>query len=105
ALQKLDRYDEAERASGELHDLDPDAAEPLANLIALSAARDDVAALAAHSKRLLSVNPHSRAALQGLATLAIRSGDRAAAIDYCTRLVEVDPDSFEGWFNLRFAQQ
>ena len=71
----------------------------------MSAAREDYPALATYSRRLLSVNPQSKAALQGMATLAIRSGDRAAAIEYCTRLVEVDPDSFEGWFNLRFAQQ
>ena len=31
--------------------------------------------------------------------------NQAAAVEYCTRLVEIDPDSFEGRFNLRFAQQ
>ena len=105
ALQKLGRYEAAEEAYRELLEINPGSAEPLANLIALSAARKDAVKIGEYSRRLLRVHPQSKAALQGLATLAIWNGDRAAAIDYCTRLVEVDPDSFEGWFNLRFAQQ
>jgi tetratricopeptide (TPR) repeat protein len=105
ALQKLERYEEAEESYRELLEINPGAAEPLANLISLSAAREDVQAVAEYSRRLLQVNPLSKAALQGLAMVAIGNGDRQAAIDYCTRLVEVDPDSFEGRFNLRFAQQ
>jgi len=105
ALQKLMRYEEAEGAYRELLDINPGAAEPLANLISLSAAREDAQAVAEYSQRLLRVNPQSRAALQGMAMVAIRNNDRMAAIDYCARLVEVDPDSFEGRFNLRFAQQ
>ena len=105
ALQKLRRYEEAEGAYCELLEINPGAAEPLANLISLSAAREDAGAMAEYSQRLLGVHPQSKTALQGLAMVAIRNSDRAAAVDYCTRLVEVDPDSFEGWFNLRFAQQ
>ena len=37
--------------------------------------------------------------------LAMRNGDQPAAIEYCSRLVEIDPDTFEGWFNLRFVEQ
>lgn len=105
ALQKLARYEEAEIDYRELLEINPGAVEPLANLISLSAAREDAGAVAEYSQRLLRVHPQSKTALQGLALVAIRHGDRQAAMDYCTRLVEVDPDSFEGWFNLRFAQQ
>jgi Flp pilus assembly protein TadD len=51
------------------------------------------------------VEGDSKAALQGLATLAIWNGDQAGAVDYCTRLVEVDPSSFEAWHNLGFAMK
>jgi protein O-GlcNAc transferase len=105
ALQKLQRYEEADAVYRELLRLDPNLAEPLANLIALSIAREDWTATYKYSRRLLRVEPRAKAALQGLVTLAIRSGDREVALEYCTRLVEVDPDSFEGRFNLRFAQQ
>jgi Flp pilus assembly protein TadD len=105
ALQKLARYEEADRAYRELLEINPDSDEPLANLIALSVARQDAAAVAEYSGRLLRVQPRSKAALQGLAMLAMRNGDRTAATEYYTRLVEVDPDSFEGWANLRHAQQ
>ena len=83
----------------------PGSVEPLTNLIAMSAARGDSAAIAEYSSRLLKTHPQSKSALQGLAMLAIANGDQATAIDYCTRLVEADPDSFEGRFNLRFVQQ
>jgi tetratricopeptide (TPR) repeat protein len=105
ALQKLARHEEAERIYRELLQTNPGSAEPLANLIALSVARQDAAAVLEYSRRLLQIQPQSKAALQGLAMLAMRNGDRAAAVEYCTRLVEVDPDSFEGWSNLRYAQQ
>jgi tetratricopeptide (TPR) repeat protein len=105
ALQMLNCNAEAEAVYSELLEIDPTAAEPRANLIALSAARGDIDKLAEHSKHLLAINPRSKAALQGLATLAIQNGDQAAALDYCTRLVEVDPDAFEPRFNLRFVQQ
>jgi tetratricopeptide (TPR) repeat protein len=105
ALQKLTRYEEADRIYRDMLQTNPDAVEPLANLIALSGARQDAAAVSEYSHRLLRIHPQSKAALQGLAMLAIRNGDQAAAVEYCLRLVEADPDSFEGWFNLRFAQQ
>jgi len=105
ALHKLNRYEDADRVYREHLQINPNSAETLANLIALSVARQDTVAVFEFARRLLRVNPRSKAALQGLATLAIRHGDQSGAVDYCTRLVEVDPDSFEGWFNLRFAQQ
>jgi tetratricopeptide (TPR) repeat protein len=105
ALQQLARFQDADRAYRELLQSNPGAAEPLANLIALSVARQDTVAIAEYSRRLLRVHPQSKAALQGLAMLAIRNGDQPAAIEFCKRLVEIDPDTFEGWFNLRFAQQ
>ena len=105
ALQKMARFNEADALYREVLRFDPDAIEPLANLIALSVARQDAAAVAEYSRRLLRLQPHSRAALQGLAMLAIQSGDQPASVEYCKRLVEIDPDTFEGWSNLRFAQQ
>lgn len=105
ALQKLTRYDDADRTYRELLQTSPDSPEPLANLIALSVARRDNAAVAEYSRRLMRMDPNAKAALQGLATLAIWEGNQAAAVDYCTRLVEIDPVSFEGWHNLAFAKQ
>jgi len=105
ALQLLARLDESDAVYREVLQLDPEAAEPLANLIALSVARQDGAAVAEYSRRLLRVQPQSKAALQGLAMLAIHSGDQPAAVEFCKRLVEIDPETFEGWSNLRFAQQ
>ena len=105
ALQKLGRHEEAEEAYRELLEISPGSAEPLANLIALSAAKRDLVAMEDYASRLLEVNSQSKAALQGMAMVAIESGNQAAAVEYCTRLVDVDPDSFEGRFNLRFAQQ
>jgi Flp pilus assembly protein TadD len=105
ALQKLTRYDDADRTYRELLQAAPDSPEPLANIIALSVARRDTAAVAEYSRRLLRVDPNAKAALQGLATLAIWDGNQTAAVDYCTRLVEIDPVSFEGWHNLAFAKQ
>jgi tetratricopeptide (TPR) repeat protein len=105
ALQKLGRYPLAEGAYRELFEVDASPAEALANLIGLAAARDDIQSMAEYSRHLLRINPKSKAALQGLAAAAIRAGDQKAAVEFCSRLVEVDPDSFEGRFNLRFAQQ
>ena len=105
ALQKLDRHEEAGRIYRALLQVNPDSADALANLIALSAACQDAESVSEYSTRLLRIEPQSKAALQGLAMVAMRNGDRAAAVEYCTRLVEVDPDSFEGWSNLRYAQQ
>jgi len=105
ALQKMGRLDEADTAYQALLRRNPAAAEPLANLIALSVARDDLARVTEYSRRLLDIDAESKPALQGLAMVAIRNGDQRAAVDYCTRLVQADPDCFEGWFNLRFAEQ
>ncbi len=105
ALQKLMRYEEADRVYQDVLQSDPNSAEVLGNLIALSVARNDVLAISEYSHRLLDADPRSKPALQGLATLAIRRGDQEAAIEYCERLVEVDPDNLEGWFNLGLAQQ
>src|SRR5439155_8670160 len=98
ALQQLARYQDADQTYRELLQINPGAAEPLANLIALSVARQDAAAVAEYSQRLLQAHPQSKAALQGLAMLAIRNGNQQEAIEYCKRLVEIDPDTFEGWF-------
>jgi tetratricopeptide (TPR) repeat protein len=105
ALQKLTRYEKADRAYREFLQLSPDSPEGLANMIALSVARRDNAAVGEYAHRLLRQDPRSKAALQGLATLAIWKGDQAEAVQYCTRLVEIDPMSFEGWHNLAFAKQ
>ncbi len=103
ALQKLARYEEASGIYRELLRIDPKAAEPLANLIALSVYSRDDGNVFEYSNRLLRVNPQSIPALQGLALLAIRKGDLASVVEFCSRLIEVDPDSVEGLFNLRAA--
>jgi protein O-GlcNAc transferase len=105
SLHRLGHYEQANTVYQELLRIDPDAPEPLANLIALSIAREDMGAAYKYSRRLLGLNAQSKAALQGLAEVSIRKGDAAAAVAHCTRLVEADPDSFEGRFNLRFAQE
>jgi Flp pilus assembly protein TadD len=105
ALHKLTRYEDADRAYREFLQTSPDSPEPLANLIALSVARRDTAAVAEYANRLLRLDPNAKAALQGLATLALWNHDQAAAVDYCTRLVDLDPKSIEGRHNLAFAKQ
>lgn len=112
ALHKLNRYEEADLTYRVLLDITPNAAEPLANVIALSVARQDAVALGEYSRRLLRVDPNSKVALQGLATQAVWTGDHAGAIEYCSRLLEycsrildVDPVSFEGRSNLGYAKQ
>jgi predicted Zn-dependent protease len=74
-------------------------------MVALCIARQDNDSANEFAQRLLRLQPQSKNALQALTTLALRAGDATAAIDYCTRLLKVDPNSFEGWFNLRFAQE
>jgi Flp pilus assembly protein TadD len=91
ALHKLTRYEDADRAYREFLQTSPDSPEPLANLIALSVARRDNAAIAEYANKLLRLDPNSKASLQGLATLAFWNHDQAAAVDYCTRLVDLDP--------------
>jgi len=67
-------------------------------------ARQDALGVEEYSRRLLRVHPQSTAALQGLALIAFRNGDQPAAIEYGKRLVEIDPITYEGWFNSRFTQ-
>jgi Flp pilus assembly protein TadD len=105
ALQKLERSEEADWAYRELLQLNADAVEPLANMIALSVSRRDSMAVAEYSSRLIKLDPNSKTALQGLATCALWDVDYTAAIEYCTRLLEIDPTSFEAWSNLGLAKQ
>jgi hypothetical protein len=46
-------------------EITPNAAEPLANVITLSVARKDAVAVGEYSRRLLKLDPYSKAALQG----------------------------------------
>jgi len=106
ALQLLGRVDEAATAYESWFAEQPDAthsAEALANLIALSAERDDLEHMREYSQKLLDIAPQSTVALQGLATVALERRDNHAAARYCDRILELAPDCLEGWHNLRVA--
>jgi tetratricopeptide (TPR) repeat protein len=103
ALQLLHRFHEAAGAYQLLLEADPNSAETLANLIAMSAETRDLGHMREYSQKLLSVAPQSAVALQGLATVALESRDHHAAARYCDRIVQLAPDCLEGWHNLRIA--
>jgi len=103
ALQLLHRFGEAENAYEVLLTSDPNSEETLSNLIALAIEIQDLDRVRDYSQRLLKISPHSPAALQGLATVALDRGDHHAAARHCDRIVELLPDCLEGWHNLRVA--
>ena len=103
ALQLLHRFEEAGRAYEALLTSDPNSEEVLSNLIAMSIETDDLEQVWDHSLRLLKICPHSTAALQGLATVALDSRDHQAAVSYCDRILELAPDCLEAWHNFRIA--
>ena len=77
----------------------------MVNLITIGMARKDYESIQKYSEQLLTLRPHSQAALEGLATcsfqIAITKPRRACA----QKLVEATPDHFERWFNLGVAEQ
>lgn len=106
ALQLLGRFDESASAYESWFASQPDSdscREALANLIAMSAERDDLEHMREYSQKLLDIAPRSTVALQGLATVALERRDNHAAARYCDRILELAPDCLEGWHNLRVA--
>jgi tetratricopeptide (TPR) repeat protein len=103
ALQLLHRFGEAESAYEGLLASDPNCEETLSNLIALGIETQDLDRVRDYSQRLLKISPQSPAALQGLATVALRCEDHHAAARYCDRIVQLAPDCLEAWHNLSVA--
>jgi tetratricopeptide (TPR) repeat protein len=103
ALQLLDRFHEAAQAYEMLLESNPNSAETLANVIAMSAETHDLELMREYSQKLVDVAPQSTVALQGLATVALERRDHHAAAKYCDRIVQLAPDCLEGWHNLRIA--
>ena len=103
ALQLLNRFHEAAQAYEMLLEANPNSAETLANVIAMSAETRDLELMREYSQKLVDVAPQSTVALQGLATVALERRDHHAAAKYCDRIVQLAPDCLEGWHNLRIA--
>lgn len=103
AMQKLGRFNEAEKAYAGLLAAEPESEEALSNWIAMSIETHDLERAQALSERLRALSPRSRIALQGLATVALERGDPDAAAFYCGQLLDLTPDCMEAWHNLRIA--
>jgi tetratricopeptide (TPR) repeat protein len=103
ALQLLRRYTEAASAYERLLASDPNAEEPLSNLIAMGIHAGDLDGARRYALRLLDALPHSVTALQCLATVALECREYEAAVRYCGRIVELAPHCMEAWHNMRFA--
>jgi tetratricopeptide (TPR) repeat protein len=105
ALQLLNRHAEARDAYLQLLPADPANPDLLSNLIAIAAAEHDVPALHSHSSALIEVRSRSRQALVGLATAYLAEGNLHEALAETTRFLEVEPRSYEGWFNTALAAE
>jgi tetratricopeptide (TPR) repeat protein len=103
ALQLLRRYPEAEADYRRLLESDPNSAEIVSNLMALSFELQDLEAAGYYARRLLELSPKSVTALQGMAAVALARREYEAAAHYCGRIVEYAPECVEAWHNLRFA--
>lgn len=93
ALQLLRRFDEAEIAYERMLALDGKAEEALANLIAMSLEVFDLERVQRYSRRLVEINPHAVAGLQGLTLVAAERGDMETAARHFSTLAEHAPDS------------
>jgi tetratricopeptide (TPR) repeat protein len=86
ALQLLGRLEESESAYVRLVTVDSSASEAWSNLIALSAARRDLAAVHRHALRLLELDPRSAIALRGLLLVSLERAELSQAAHYHSRL-------------------
>ncbi|MBZ5606259.1 MAG: tetratricopeptide repeat protein, partial [Acidobacteriia bacterium] len=84
--QLLWKFDEATALYLKILEKNPQSEECLVNLITIGMARKDNPAIQQYSERLLTMRPHSQAALEGLATCAFHSNDFEAAATYCGKL-------------------
>jgi tetratricopeptide (TPR) repeat protein len=103
ALQRLHRFDEARAVYERLLAADMYPQEVLTNLIAMSIETEDLERVRDHSLRLLTMQPRSLTALQGLATVALQDPETDDAASYCDRILELAPDCMEAWHNFRIA--
>jgi tetratricopeptide (TPR) repeat protein len=93
ALQFLRRFDEAESTYERVLTLDAKAEEAYSNLIAMSMEVFDLERVHRYSQRVLEINPHSLAGLQGSALVAIERGEVESAARSFFRIAESSPDS------------
>ena len=105
ALELLRQPEAAALAYRALLMEDPDNPDILANLIAVSAQREDAAELRRYSADLLHLRPRSRQALAGLVSADLATGDYEAGIRHASEFVRIEPKSYEAWFNLGLASQ
>ena len=103
ALQILSRFDESKPAYETLLASDPSNADILANLIAITAEQRDISALRHFSEYLLQVRTRSRQALAGLVTADLAEGHYESALTRISDFLEVEPRSYEAWFNFGLA--
>jgi tetratricopeptide (TPR) repeat protein len=93
ALQLLRRFDQAEASYERLLTLDPQAEEPLSNLIAMCVEVFDLVRTQRYSRRLLDMNPRSAAALKGLALVAIERREHENAAHFFAQAAELEADT------------
>lgn len=96
ALQRLGRFEAAERSYERLLTLDPAAEEALSNLIAMHVELFNLGRVEHYSRMLRGINPHSPAAIKGLALVAIERREYKSAAFYCTLIPEQDAGESHG---------
>lgn len=96
ALQRLGRFEAAERSYERLLTLDPAAEEALSNLIAMHVELFNLGRVEHYSRMLRGINPHSPAAIKGLALVAIERREYKSAAFYCTLIPEQDNGESRG---------
>jgi superkiller protein 3 len=104
-LQELERYEELPSAYARLLEKDAAHVPALVNLVAAAARKNDLGLLGDSAEVLLQADPGSRVALSGMLTVKIAEGQYESAFEYGGELLEVDPASYEGWFNFGLAAQ
>ena len=105
SLELLGRYDESLELYRKIVAANPNAEEPMANMVHIGMRKSDQALVRETSEKLLALRPFSQAALEGLAWCAFAGEDYDAASKYCAKLVELTPEHFERWYNLGVACQ
>jgi tetratricopeptide (TPR) repeat protein len=93
ALQLLARFEEAEAEYLKVLARSPRNEETLANLIALSVERFDLASVERYSRQLLDIAPGAPIALEGLIVVGVERGDYDLAASCFARLKPVEEES------------
>ena len=105
ALDLVGHHEEAAAAYRDLLINEPGNPDVLANLIAVSAQRDDLEGQRRYAGQLLQLRPGSRQALAGMLSANLADGDSESAVSTAQQFLKIEPKSYEAWFNLGLACQ